>query len=289
MALIPASHSGRRAAFSPGTSVGRAWPLFAFAALLACGGGSHATSSTRTKAPNGRVEDSSAGSVDLSTSDYKVETVANGGTVSGTLTLTGSRPAPLPITADSALCPAGDDGEPRNGSSLGNAIVWVAGVHAGKSAGIERRTELDSDGCQLDPRVQGAVTGTTVNVFNDDKVLHRLVFIPLGTHDTLTVMPFANAGEVVPSELLAKQAHIVEVLCARHPWTRGYIAVFDNPYFAVTDADGRFTIDSLPPGSYTMNVWHEGMTQPVQQQVQVAPGGAAKITLAVALSAPPAK
>lgn len=264
--------------------------MLCFAALVACGGGGHSSSSAkRTGAPEGRVEDSSAGSVDLSTSNYKVETVANAGSVAGTLTLTGARPAPLPITSDSALCPSGDDGEPRSGNSLGNAIVWVAGVHAGKSAGIDRRIELDSDGCQLDPRVQGAVTGTTVNVFNDDKVLHRLVFIPIGTHDTLTVMPFANAGEVVPSELLAKQAHIVEVTCARHPWTRGYIAVFDNPYFAVTDADGSFRIDSLPPGKYTMNVWHEGMSQPVQQSVQVAPGGAARITLAVALSAPSAR
>jgi len=288
MALRSTSHRGGRAPFSSGNRTRHAWPILCFAALLACGGGGRGTPSHRAKTPDARVEDSSAGSVDLSTADYKVETVSNGGSVQGTLTMTGVRPAPLPITSDSALCPAGDDGEPRNGNSLGNAIVWVAGVHAGKSAGIERRIELDSDGCQLDPRVQGAVTGTTVNVFNDDKVLHRLVFIPLGTHDTLTVMPFANAGEVVPSELLAKQAHIVEVRCARHPWTRGYIAVFDNPYFAVTNADGSFTIDSLPPGGYTMNVWHEGMTQPVQQHVQVAPGGSAKITLAVALPAPSA-
>jgi hypothetical protein len=231
------------------------------------------------------VEDSSAGSVDLSTDPYKEAAVVNGGAVEGVLTLTGEHPPALPITSDSAACRAGDDGEPRKGTSLGNAVVWIAGVHKGKDLPVDRRVELDSDDCQLDPRVQGAVTGTTVNVFNDDKVLHRLVFVPLGSTDTLTVMPFANSGEVVPSELLAKEAHIVEVLCTRHPWTRAYIAVFDNPYYAVTDDAGAFKIDSLPPGTYTMMVWHEGMQKPMQQQVQVAPGGAAKVNLAVTLPA----
>jgi len=286
MELLSRSPGSTRRISLGRASLRRVWPLAGIVALVACGSGSsHSTTAKRSGKPDSRVEDSSAGSVDLTTSGYRVTSVTNGGTVAGTLTLTGARPAPLAITSDSALCPSGDDGEPRQGNALGNALVWVAGVHAGKSAGVDRRIELDSDGCQLDPRVQGAVTGTTVNVFNDDKVLHRLVFIPLGTHDTLTVMPFANAGEVVPSELLAKEAHIVEVRCTRHPWTRGYVAVFDNPYYAVTANDGSFTIDSLPPGSYTMNVWHEGMDKPVQQQVQVAPGGAAKITLAVALAA----
>ena len=249
----------------------------------ACGNSS--PGGTRGRAAHAHVEDSSAGSVDLSTDPYHEATVANGGSVQGTITLTGAHPPALPITNDSAACRNADDGEPRATSALGNAVVWIAGVHQGKSLPMDKRLELDSDDCQLDPRVQGAVTGTTVNVFNDDKVLHRLVFMPLGTNDTLTVMPFANSGEVVPSELLAKDAHIVEVRCTRHPWTRAYIAVFDNPYFAVTDEKGGFKIDSLPPGKYTMMVWHEGMTKPVEQQVDVAPGGSATINLAVTLPA----
>lgn len=252
--------------------------------MLGCGGGKSG-SKPRARAAGAHVEDSSSGSVDLSTDPYQAEAVANGGAVEGVITLTGEHPAPLPITTDSAMCARGDDGEPRKPGLLGNAVVWISGVHKGKALPVERREELDSDDCQLDPRVQGAVTGTTINVFNDDKVLHRLVFMPLGSDDTLTVMPFANSGEVVPSELLTKDAHIVEVRCTRHPWTRGYIAVFDNPYYAVTDDDGTFRIDSLPPGSYTVMVWHEGMRQPISQRVQVAPGGTSKISLAVTLPA----
>jgi hypothetical protein len=162
--------------------------------------------------------------------------------------------------------------------SFGNTIVWIADVKAGKPLPIERRAEISSDDCLLDPRVQAVVVGTTVNVINDEKVLHRLVFTKLGTHETLTVTPFFNTGQIVASERLAKSPGIVEVRCARHPWTRGYIAVFDHPYFAVTEANGSFKIDSLPPGSYRAMIWHEGDAKPSEQAVQITAGGTATIT-----------
>jgi len=49
----------------------------------------------------------------------------------------------------------------------------------------------------------------------------------------------------------------IAVKCNVHPWMRSYIAVSNNPYFAVTGDDGSFTIKGLPPGSYTLTAWHE--------------------------------
>jgi hypothetical protein len=167
---------------------------------------------------------------------------------------------------------------------LSNAVVWIADVQVGKPLPVERRIDLSSEDCGLDPRVQATIVGTTTNVTNDDKLLHKLVFTLIGSHDTLTKMPFFNAGQVVASERLARKAGIVEVRCLMHPWTRGYIAVFDHPYFAVTGADGSFKIDSLPPGTYKLMVWHEGADKAVEQQVQVTAGGVA--TADVALSIP---
>lgn len=159
---------------------------------------------------------------------------------------------------------------------VANAVVWIAGLTTGKALPEEKRADLESIDCLVDPRVQAIIVGTTVNVINDDKVLHRLVFIRDGAHDTLAAMPFFNEGEVVASERLARVPGLVEVTCTFHRSTRGYLAVFAHPYFAVTDSLGRFTIDSLPPGSYTLHIWREGTLHPAEQQVVVTAGGVAR-------------
>ena len=164
-----------------------------------------------------------------------------------------------PITIDPKVCgthvPSAVEATP---DGLADVIVWIADAKTGKALPIDASRRAVERRCVLDPRVQATVSGSTVNVFNDDKALHKLVFLDAGTGDTMQRMPFFNNGQVVASEKLAKKAGIVEVRCAQHPWTRAYIATFDHPYFAVTEKDGKFTIDSLPPGKYTVNVWHEG-------------------------------
>jgi hypothetical protein len=53
--------------------------------------------------------------------------------------------------------------------------------------------------------------------------------------------------------------------------------VFDHPYFAVTEDNGSFRIDSLAPGSYKLRIWREGLEKPTEQQVEIAAGGTATI------------
>jgi hypothetical protein len=232
---------------------------------------------------SGKTDDSAAGTVDLGSSGYRAGPVSAVGAVAGTIGLNGTPPAAtVPVTKDQKTC--GTTAEApivATAKGISNAVVWIADIKTGKSLPIEKRISLSSEKCILDPRVDAVVVGTTVNVFNDDKLLHRLVFTHLGTHDTLTVMPFFNVGQVVASERLAKGPGIVEVRCALHPWTHAYLLVFDHPYFAVTEDDGSFKIDSLPPGTYKMMVWHEGMTKPAEQQVQIAANGTAKVDLKI--------
>jgi len=231
-----------------------------------------------------KSDDSAAGTVDLSVNNYRPAPMSSMGAISGTIGLDGTPPSPtVPVTSDQKLCGTTAEGPiVANAKGISNAVVWISDVQTGKAFPIEKRISLSSEKCILDPRVDAVIVGTTVNVFNDDKLLHRLVFTRAGTNDTLTVMPFFNVGQVVPSEKLAKEPGIVEVRCAIHPWTHAYLLVFDQPYFAVTEDDGSFKIDSLPPGNYKMMVWHEGMTKPAEQQVQVAAGGTAKVDLKIA-------
>jgi hypothetical protein len=263
--------------------------LFATTFVVACSGdaapvkGSNSTKRATTKGTTTKIEDSAAGSVDLGKRGaYKPGPLSAVASVAGNIRLDGQAPRDTTtITSDQAIC--GTTPEPATvatAKGVSNAVVWIADVKTGKDLPIEKRADLSSEKCLVDPRVQAVVVGTTMNVFNEDRLIHKLVFIR-GAHDTLTKMPFFNSGQMVASERIATQPGIVEVRCALHPWTHGYIAVFDHPYFAVTDANGAFTIDSLAPGTYKMMVWHEGMSQPVAQQVQVTANGRAKVDLAI--------
>jgi hypothetical protein len=70
-------------------------------------------------------------------------------------------------------------------------------------------------------------------------------------------IPETEDGQIVPAESVLTTAGLVEVNCVIHPWTHGWIATFDQPYFTMTNEDGQFTIDSIPPGRYALTAWHE--------------------------------
>jgi hypothetical protein len=259
-------------------------------ALVAIGGCSKGTADAEGKvrvATTANADTVASGTPDLASGRYTPGPIASPGSVSGTIRLEGAAPGTsYEITKDQAICgtvaPSGVTTTKSGGIS--SAIVWIAAITAGKPLPLDRREELASEDCSLEPRVQAAVAGTTVDVVNADKLLHRLVFIRMGTHDTLTVTPFFNAGQLVASERIAKHSGMVEVRCAQHPWTRAYLAVFDHPYFAVTSLDGRFKIDSVPPGAYKIMVWHEGMARPLERQVRIAAAGTATLDASITLA-----
>lgn len=256
-----------------------------FAALLAttlgaCSGDSPSArgatpSASHAKGPAHKTDDSAAGNVDLGSGKYRTNySLGATGSLRGTIKLD------APSRTDSNGTPRFCGSKPAIAAKdKPGALVWITGISSGKALSIEKRAELSSDDCLVFPPVQAAIVGTTFNVFNDDKTLHKFVFIRAGTHDTLAVMPFFNEGQVVASEKLAKTSGIVEIRCAQHSWTHGYIAVFDHPYFDVTDASGKFSIDSIPPGTYTAMVWQAGMDKPETHRVQIAAGGAATLDL----------
>ena len=258
--------------------------LVAWTLVSGCSDGSGHRSSSRISVTE-KTDDSAAGSVDLGGVPYAVAAVKSPGSVTGTIRLDGAPPIDTStITQDQKICGTQVTGRINaTPAGLADVLVWIADVKTGKALPVEKRVELDSENCTLDPRVQGATVGSTVNVFNDDRLVHRLVFVRAGTHDTLSVMPFFNDGQIVASEKLAKTPGIVSVTCKMHPWTHGYIAVFDHPYYDVTGKDGKFTIDSLAPGTYKMMIWHEGMSEPIEKKITVNAGGAAKLDVPIKL------
>jgi hypothetical protein len=170
--------------------------------------------------------------------------------------------------ADAASAPAvtGD-------GSVANALVWVDGIAAGKPLPELRRERVTVENCRIEPRIVAVTSGSTVNVFSSDPVVHDMRFFRENRGDPVTRILTVDEGQVIPSERIAAEAGIVEARCTMHPWLRGYIAVFDHPYFAITDASGAFTIEELPPGTYTIKVWREGMERPEERRIVITPAG----------------
>ena len=207
---------------------------------------------------------------------YTVQPVTNGGTVQGSVRLTGATPRlqPYPVTdpTQRGACTAAVQNEELvigTGGSLGNAVIWIEGITAG-AATRRAELELDQRGCRYTPRVQAAAIGSQLTVISSDATLHN-VHARDGKRSVFNLAMPAKGMRV--RRPLARPG-VIEVKCdAGHTWMHAWIHVFNHPYFAVTAADGRFSIPNVPPGRYTVKVWHE--RYPVQtRQLDVAAGGA---------------
>jgi plastocyanin len=143
-----------------------------------------------------------------------------------------------------------------------DAVVYVAKGSAAPLAPPTEHAVLNQSNRVFQPHVLPIVVGTTVDFLNDDPYLHN-VFSPAACADKFNLGTFGK-GE--------KKAHtfrkecFAPLLCIVHPEMEAFIAVLPTPYFAVTKADGSYTIANVPDGSYTLKVWHpklKGSEKPV--------------------------
>jgi hypothetical protein len=135
---------------------------------------------------------------------------------------------------------------------VANAVVTVVGA-LGKADVVTGK--LDQIDCEFVPHVQILPVGSNLNITSSDPVLHNShgLFEDGSTSFNLAV-PFA--GIEIPQVL--DKAGIIKLRCdAGHTWMSGYIYVTDRPFYALTDADGHFSIVNLSPGEYEVEVWHE--------------------------------
>lgn len=273
---------------APLHAIGRRLPaslaLLAVIAFTACSGKSDGSSTKAAGAASGGsgADSLSAGPVVIAppSGSYAAGAVSGAGSVTGTITVAGalSIAAPLPTGKDSSVCSTAiaDSSAQQQGTGLGNAVVWLEGVRKGKAIPLEKRIELESDHCILTPRVQAAFVGGAVNVIAHDDFRQHLRFVAGGESKPRAAVLLGKDEQVIPSELPLKTPGLVIVRDIDHTWPRAFIAVFDHPYFAVTKPDGRYTIDQVPPGTYTLVVWHERAGRS-EQKVTVTNGATATV------------
>ena len=140
------------------------------------------------------------------------------------------------------------------GRGVPNAFVYVQQGLSQAYAPPEQAVVLDQQKCRYVPRVLGLQVGQTLTIRNSDPLLHT-VRADASANARFNVATPLQGMEVSRTFLAAEV--MVPVKCDMHPWMHAYVGVLDHPFFAVTDGNGAFTIANLPPGTFTIGVWHE--------------------------------
>ena len=211
---------------------------------------------------------------------YTVIDVADGGSIQGTVTFRGAVPTPssVSIEEDVEVC-----GEARDvqwlqvgpGQGLANVVVSLTDIRSGISIeGTVGTLVLDQKGCEFSPHVLIAPVGATVNVLNNDPITHSLHTAAFANRPVDRAQP----AELHSIDLTFAVAEKVKVRCDMHEWMSAWVVVIEHPYHAVTSASGGFVLDNVPPGTYTMEVWHEDLGA-VTQKVTVTAGGTADVSV----------
>jgi hypothetical protein len=114
---------------------------------------------------------------------------------------------------------------------------------------------LDQKGCQYSPHVIAMMKGQPLVVKNSDPFLHNVHTLPEKNEGENKAQPNLDPGAKLKSPT---EAEYFRVKCDVHPWMGAWIAVIDNPFFAVSDKDGNFSLPKgLSDGDYTLTAWHE--------------------------------
>ena len=153
---------------------------------------------------------------------------------------------------------------------LANAVVSVPGA---KGAPKAMKVTIDQHGCKFVPHVV-AMTPGEVELKNSDDILHNI-------HTYSTANPSINKAQPKFKKVMTEKfekPEIIKLTCDVHSWMLGWVAVMPNPFFGVTDANGAAKIDSVPPGKYTVEAWHETLGKQTKE-VEVKAGQTVKVAI----------
>jgi hypothetical protein len=142
-----------------------------------------------------------------------------------------------------------------DGGALQNVFVYVKEGLGNFAFDVPAEAvKLDQQGCRYHPHVFGIRVGQPLEIINSDPTLHNIHALPKVNQEFNTGQPIQ--GMKTPHTFTAREV-MVPFKCDVHGWMNAYAGVLDHPYFAVSGADGKFELKTLPPGSYVIEAWHE--------------------------------
>lgn len=183
------------------------------------------------------------------------------GTITGTVKFEGTKPKLAVIHMDQdQFCVSKhsspvhvEDGEVNDNGTLPNVFVYVKeGADKFSFPTPTDAVTLDQNGCMYKPHVLGVMAGQAFKVVSSDQTTHNIHPLPKDNREWNE----SQAPGAAPIEkTFARPEIMIPVKCNQHPWMRAYVGVTKNPLYAVTGSDGKFTIQGVPPGDYTIEAW----------------------------------
>ena len=187
---------------------------------------------------------------------------ATAATISGKVLFTGTAPEPEPIDMEAepdcqTQYPGGAFTETavvNDNGTLQNVFVYVKDGLGNLVFPVpQEAVVLDQKGCRYHPHVFGVQAGQELIIRNSDGILHNI-------HPMPEINRAFNLGQPIKmdsSKTFDKVEVMIPIECDVHEWMSGYAGVLAHPYFAVTGSDGSFSLPNLPPGTYSVEAWHE--------------------------------
>lgn len=194
----------------------------------------------------------------------KTVDAATAGAVTGKVLFKGTPPARETFRMGTdKICLEGAGPNPQsdallvgNDGAIQNVFVYIKdGVDPSYSFDVPTTpVVLDQKGCFYTPRVIGVRAGQPIDVMNSDPTLHNVHALPKTNQEFNH--PQSKVGDKMTKVFTTPEV-MVRFKCDVHGWMAAYVGVMSTPFFAITGADGSFEIKGLPPGTYTVEAWHE--------------------------------
>ena len=163
----------------------------------------------------------------------------------------------LAVTIDQFVCGKEKDADdlvlsPQKG--IRSAVVWLETPPPSVKANPAPPAQIDQKQCVFTPRVVVVPAGGTMEFLNSDRLLHNIHSV---SKDNPTVNRTQPKGRTIP--VVFARPEIIRIKCDLHSWMNAWVVVADHPFYALTNEQGEFVLDNLPPGQYTLRVWHESL------------------------------
>jgi plastocyanin len=197
---------------------------------------------------------------------------ATAGIVTATVRFEGEAPAPEMITITGDPKCVSENGGPQRAEerivvgenqSLQNVFVYVKdGLGSYVFPLPAEPVVLDQDKCRYTPRVVGVRVGQPLQIRNSDPLLHNVRSNGVINQAFNKSTPIEGMSF---NHTFATKEVMVPFKCDVHGWMSAWVGVLDHPYFGTTAPDGRVVLGNLPPGTYTIEAWHESLGTRTQQ------------------------